>query len=114
MGSAIQRIALEHRRRYGYRRVTAELRRCGMPVNHERAARIMREDNLLAIQPKVFVNTTDSDHALEVYLNLARRIQLNGIDQLYRSRFAVIRKRRRSDHAFAPPRFEINSSILKK
>jgi hypothetical protein len=85
-----------------------------MPVNHERAARIMREDNLLAIQPKVFVNTTDSDHALEVYLNLARRIQLNGIDQLYRSRFAVIRKRRRSDHAFAPPRFEINSSILKK
>ena len=30
MRSAIQRIALEHRRRYGYRRVTAELRRSGM------------------------------------------------------------------------------------
>jgi hypothetical protein len=30
--SAIQRIALEHRRRYGYRRVTAELKRCGMAV----------------------------------------------------------------------------------
>ena len=32
--SAIQQVALEHRRRYGYRRVTAELRRRGMPVNH--------------------------------------------------------------------------------
>ena len=32
--SVIQRIALEHRRRYGYRRVTAELRRRGMLVNH--------------------------------------------------------------------------------
>ena len=30
--SAIQRIAVEHRRRYGYRRITAELRRCGMLV----------------------------------------------------------------------------------
>jgi hypothetical protein len=31
--SAIQQIALEHRRRYGYRRITAELHRRGMPVN---------------------------------------------------------------------------------
>jgi hypothetical protein len=31
--SAVQEIALEHRRRYGYRRVTAELRRRGMMVN---------------------------------------------------------------------------------
>ena len=46
--SAIQKIVLEHRRRYGYRRVTAELRRRGMVVNHKRVARIMREDNLLA------------------------------------------------------------------
>ena len=53
--SAIQQIALEHRRRYGYRRVTAELRRRGMLVNHKRVARIMREDNLLAVQPKQFV-----------------------------------------------------------
>ncbi len=31
--SAIQQIALEHRRRYGYRRVSAELRHRGMLVN---------------------------------------------------------------------------------
>jgi len=49
--SAIQQIAVEHRRRYGYRRISAELRRRGMVVNHKRVARIMREDNLLAVQP---------------------------------------------------------------
>jgi len=64
--SEIQRTALEHRRRYGYRRVTAELRRQGMRVNHKRVARIMREDNLLAVQPKHFVTTTDSNHAREI------------------------------------------------
>ncbi len=36
--SMIQQIALEHRRRYGYRRVTAELRRRGMLVNHKRVS----------------------------------------------------------------------------
>jgi len=46
--STIQQIALEHRRRYGYRRVAAESRHRGMLVNHKRVARIMREDNLLA------------------------------------------------------------------
>src|SRR6185312_10133584 len=34
---------------------------------------MMREDNLLAVQPKMFVTTTDSNHALEIYLNLAHR-----------------------------------------
>ena len=89
--SAIQQVTLEHRRRYGYRRVAAELKRRGMLVNHKRVLRIMREDNLLAIQPKEFVSTTDSDHALEVYLNLARRMQLNGIDQLWVADITYIR-----------------------
>jgi putative transposase len=79
----VQKIVLEHRRRYGYRRVTAELRRRGMLVNHKRVARIMREDNLLAMQPRAFVVTTDSDHKLEVYLNLASRMKLTGINQLW-------------------------------
>jgi putative transposase len=53
MRSAIQRIALEHRRRYGYRRITAELRRQGMLVNHKRAARLLREDNLWPYSPEL-------------------------------------------------------------
>jgi len=89
--SAIQQIAVEHRRRYGYRRITAELRRRGMLVNHKRVARIMREDNLLAVQPRQFVVTTDSDHTLEVYLNLASRMKLTGIDQLWVADITYIR-----------------------
>src|SRR5262245_41898160 len=81
--STIQKICAEHKRRYGYRRVSAELRRRGMLVNHKRVARLMREDNLLAAQPKAFVVTTDSDHELQVYLNLASRMKLTGVNQLW-------------------------------
>jgi transposase InsO family protein len=43
---AVQQIVLEHRHRYGDGRVTVELRRRGMAVNHKRVLRLMREDNL--------------------------------------------------------------------
>ena len=39
-----------------------------MLVNRKRVQRLMREDNVLAMQPRAFVITTDSDHDLEVYL----------------------------------------------
>jgi putative transposase len=89
--SAIQTIAVEHRRRYGYRRITAELRRRGLLVNHKRVARIMHEDNLLAVQPRSFRVTTDSAHELEVFLNLARRMKLTGINQLWVADITYIR-----------------------
>ncbi len=69
--STIQQIALEHRRRYGYRRICAELRRRGMQVNHKRVLRMMRKDNLLALRRRRFVVTTNSNHKFEVYLNLS-------------------------------------------
>ena len=89
--SAIQQIALEHRRRYGYRRICAELRRRGMQVNHKRILRMMRRDNLLALRRRRFVVTTDSNHRFEVYLNLARRMKLTGIDQLWVADITYIR-----------------------
>jgi len=92
--SAIQQIAVEHRRRYGYRRIAAELRRRGMLVNHKRVARIMRADHLLGVQPRAFVVTTDSDHALEVYLNLASCMKLTGINQLWVADITYIRLHR--------------------
>jgi putative transposase len=91
--STIQQIVLEHRRRYGYRRVTAELRRQGLLVNHKRVARLLREDKLLAVQPRAFVITTDSQHELQVYLNLASRVQLTGINQLWVADITYIRLR---------------------
>jgi transposase InsO family protein len=91
--SAIQQIALEHRRHYGYRRICAELRRRGMQVNHKRVLRLMRRDNLLALRRRRFVVTTDSNHKFEVYLNLARRMKLTGIDQLWVADITYIRLR---------------------
>ena len=57
--TAIQQIAMEHRRRYGYRRIGAELRRRGMAVNHKRVLRMMRQDNLLAIRGRRFLVATN-------------------------------------------------------
>ena len=62
-----------------------------MLVNHKRVARMMREDNLLAVQPRAFVVTTDSDHELEVYLNLASRMKLTGMNQLWVADITYIR-----------------------
>ena len=87
----IHEIFLEHKRRYGYRRVSAELRRRGLQVNHKRVARLMREDNLLAVQPRSFRLTTDSEHDCEVFLNLASRMKLTGKDQLWVADITYIR-----------------------
>jgi putative transposase len=89
--AAIQEIAIHHRRRYGYRRIAAELRRQGLPVNHKRVVRLMREDNLLAIRQRRFVITTDSRHELEVYLNLAKRMQLTAVNQLWIADLTYVR-----------------------
>ena len=76
--AAIQEVTLAHRRRYGYRRVSVDLRRRGMTVNHKRVLRIMREDNLLAIRYRKYILTTNSQHDCPVYLNLAARIRVTG------------------------------------
>ena len=89
--AAIQEIAFDHRRRYGYRRIAAEFRRRGMKVNHKRVVRLMREDNLLAIRSRRYVITTDSRHQLEVYVNLARRMKLTGVNQFWVADFTYIR-----------------------
>jgi putative transposase len=89
--SAIQSVAVEHRRRYGYRRITAELRHRGLLVNHKRVVRLMRLDNLLAVRPSAFVATTNSNHDFEIYVNLAKRMQLTGINQLWLADITFIR-----------------------
>ena len=90
----IQRIVLAHRR-YGYRRVTAQLRREGLAVNRKKVLRLMRADNLLALQAKRYVLTTDSNHHIPVYPNLLPHLKLDGLDQIWQSDITYIRLRER-------------------
>jgi putative transposase len=88
----IQQIVLENRG-YGYRRVRAELGHQGVVANRKRVLRLMREDNLLAVRKQRFVFTTDSRHGYAVYANLAARLQLTGINQLWVADITYVRLR---------------------
>jgi putative transposase len=87
---AIQKGSLEHRF-YGYRRITALLRQQGWTVNTKRVRRLMNEDGLLAIRRRKFVVTTDSEHQMQIYPNLARTLALVDRDQLWVSDLTFIR-----------------------
>ncbi len=69
--------------RYGYRRVTAQLKAEGERVNRKRVARIMREQDLPVRPKRRFVVTTDSDHDGPVFPNLAKDMVPSGPDQLW-------------------------------
>ena len=86
----IQRVALEWSC-YGYRRITKELHRRGVKANHKCVLRLMRKDNLLCLRKKRFVATTNSDHGLPVYPNLAAEMDVTAPDQLWVSDLTYIR-----------------------
>jgi putative transposase len=87
---AIQKVALEMPA-YGYRRITEELKHRGWKVNHKRVLRLMREDNLLCLRKKKWVRTTDSNHALPIYPNLAAAMVVTDLDQLWVADITYIR-----------------------
>lgn len=89
----LQRLAVAHRH-YGYRRLGALLRREGWAVNHKRVLRLMRSDNLLCLRRRAFVPaTTDSRHNWVVVPNLARGMQVTGLDQLWVADITYVRLR---------------------
>ena len=77
--------------RYGYRRVTTQLKAEGERVNHKRVARIMREQDLRVRRKRRFVVTTNSDHDGPVFPNLAKGVVPSGPDQLWVADLTYIR-----------------------
>lgn len=66
---------LENRRRYGSRRIVAELQRRGEKLGRYKVRRLMREQGLQAIRPKRFVpQTTDSSHTKAAVANLLKQV----------------------------------------
>lgn len=79
----IQRLCLKHRF-YGYRRVTAVLRRQGMVVNAKKVQRLMREDNLLAQRKAPFLKPpADQPSAFLIVPNLVRGLVPSAPDQIW-------------------------------
>lgn len=89
----IQAVALEMRS-YGYRPITKELHRRGVIINKKVVLRLLRADNLLCLRRRAFVATTDSQHQLTVYPNLARALVLTDINQLWVADITYIRLQR--------------------
>jgi transposase InsO family protein len=86
--SRIEEILLRFPR-YGYRRVTAQLRREGSFVNRKRVQRVMRENDLLAVSRRS-VRTTNSRHKYGRYPNLIRNLLITRPDQVWCSDITYI------------------------
>lgn len=76
---------------YGAPRVTAELRRRGLWVNHKRVSRLMGKANLRCRRKKRFVRTTDSKHTYRIYPNVAQDIVPVRPNQLWRADITYVR-----------------------
>jgi transposase InsO family protein len=86
----IDEIALEHPY-YGYRRITAALKRQGIAINHKKVYRIMKDKNILCRIRKSFSRTTDSAHGLAKYPNLIRNNAVEKVNQIWHADITYIR-----------------------
>jgi len=71
LAAAVKEVFYLHRRRYGARRVSAELKDQGLAVGRRLAGSLMKAQGLAAIAPRAFKpRTTDSAHSLGFSPNL--------------------------------------------
>lgn len=76
--------------RYGYRRMTVELRRRGLVVNHKRVLRLMRATNLL-VDVRAYCRTTDSTHGYGRYPNLVKGLVVTQPDYVWCADITYVR-----------------------
>lgn len=87
--AAIEQVALEFPR-YGYRRMTAELRRRNWPVNRKRVLRLMREGSLL-VQVRRLVRTSIYRPGRGHWPNLLREIRAEYPDHVWVADITYVR-----------------------
>ena len=88
----IEAICLEFPR-YGYRRVTHQLKHEGKLVNHKKVLRLMRESDLLCRVKRKWIVTTNSDHQFPVYPNLIGGMLVSRLNQVWIADITYIRIR---------------------
>ncbi len=86
----ITQIAYHHPY-YGYRRITAQLRREKLSINHKRVLRVMRELGIQGRIKRKYVTTTNSKHHNKIYSNLIKDKVVTGINQVWCSDITYIR-----------------------
>lgn len=86
----IEEIATKYPR-YGYRRITAQLRRRGLLVNGKRVRRIMREMGLLVKSKPKKRRTTNSEHDFPRYPNLVQDLAILWPNQVWAADITYIR-----------------------
>jgi len=86
----IERIACEFPR-YGYRRITAQLKREGYVINHKKVLRIMRLSSLLCVVKRSYKRTTNSDHPYPRFPNLVKGLAISSLNQLWVADITYIR-----------------------
>lgn len=79
---------------YGYRRITAELRRADWRVNHKRVARLMRQMGLQVQLRRRKHWTTDSRHGWPRFPNLVLELAVTHPDQVWVGDITYIRLQR--------------------
>ena len=76
---------------YGYRRLTAELRRRGWRVGHNRVQRLLRPLGLTRVPPRRVVHTTDSEHPFPRYPNRVAGLRVVRPDHVWVGDITYIR-----------------------
>jgi putative transposase len=76
---------------YGYRRVTAQLRRESWEVNSKRVRRLMRTLGLQCTKKRIKQRTTDSDHPFPRYPNRVKDLEIIAPDQVWVADITYVR-----------------------
>lgn len=91
--AAIQELVVQYPT-YGYRRLTALLRRTGWTVNHKRIQRLMADMNLQRPVKRRKTRTTNSEHVFSRYPNLVKDLNAVYPDHIWVADITYVRLQR--------------------
>jgi putative transposase len=76
---------------YGYRRITAALKREDIVINHKKVYRIMAQNGILCSIRRSYKHTTNSNHAMAKYPNLVKNLTPVRLNQVWHADITYIR-----------------------
>jgi len=76
---------------YGYRRITAALRRDDIIINHKRAYRIMRDNSICCSVRRCYRHTTNSNHNLVKFPNIIKNLLPKRLNHIWHADINYIR-----------------------